>query len=231
MRKILFILIITSNITGAQAQPPVSSDWMTLQLPVSAGDRWQWLNEYSYRTIGQSASLYQLFLRTGAKYLINPHWSAASSIDMVTTRTSSEKDNKNYGREWRIWQELTYKSRPGKKMSWQNRFRIEERFFQQTQNTGAYTSVRFRCRLSATRAITSRWSVQLADEVMEERTRAAWGAFNQNRIYLNSIHQLNTTLQAQAGYYIVLRSASRLQQVFALTVQQKLAFRGGKKHA
>ena len=230
MRRLTLIFLMAWSITYSYSQQPGSSNWFTIQLPVTIDSHWQWLNEYSYRTINESFNMYQLFLRMGARYNVNEKWYVALSYDFTLTRTSSEKMNHEYGRESRIWQELSYRSFLSSKFSLQHKLRIEERFVSANHTDAASSALRVRYRLAALQAITDKWSVQLSDEYMQQYTDQRW-SFNQNRIYLNNLIQLQPALQLQAGYYFVIRPDHEIQHVFAIGLQKRLFLHGGRKNA
>lgn len=143
------------------AQVPHTTQWLSIQLPVVFNKHWQWLNEASYRTLGENISMNQLFLRTGTRYTFNKKWNAASCYDHIYTRVYPDKNEHDFGKESRLWQEVNYEEPLTNKFSLQNRIRIEERFFEKTKLRDAFNAFRFRYRLGVEKEITEKLSVQL----------------------------------------------------------------------
>jgi hypothetical protein len=197
MRKDLFI-ISTIVAKTAIGQPPESSAWLGLQLPVSFNAKWTWHNDAGYRTLGFNYSAYQYLYRTGARYHFNKDWNTAGGLALFFTRSTLEKVD-DIVPEFRGWQELAWNKGIGAKFSIQNRLRVEERWFAATKNIAAYYASRYRYRVSVTRMLTGKWSLQLADEYMRQSVKGKLG-FNQNRVAVSTIYAISATTQLQGGY-------------------------------
>lgn len=206
MRKAILLVITGLIIKNGLSQSATTTHWLTVQLPVIFNKHWQWYNEGSYRTIRESGHLNQLFLRTGVRYTFNDHWNLAACADLVFARLSPDKSEDSYGRETRLWQEVNHQLPLHKKFFLQNRIRIEERFFGETDKNEAYNAMRFRYRLGIVKEINNKWSIQLADEVMEQLQDTEW-QFNQNRVITGAIYQLGPHAQLQATYLWTKRSS------------------------
>jgi Protein of unknown function (DUF2490) len=130
MRQQLFVLAASLLLSiqsgfGQQSQTVV---WNTFQFPVQFSSKWQIHNDISYRTVGVSASAYQYTFRTGIRRFINDKWNVATGLAFFFTRTSFDKTYHEFGREFRLWQEVVKENKLNKKLSLFNRFRTEERF-------------------------------------------------------------------------------------------------------
>ena len=227
MRHLISGMILFFVLAPARPQPK-DYNWATVQVPVEFSKHWQMLNEYSYRSLGESFSLYQVFLRAGARYVFNPSWNAGASFDYILTRTSLQKSNHEYGTELRPWQEVNYNLPLGNNFLLQNRVRVEERFFKAVSNKDAYTGFRFRYRAGCLKKFNSTWGLQLTNEYLEELEKKKL-SFNQNRVFINTICQLDHTTQLQAGYYYVIRPLGQKQHIAVLTFQKRLIFYGRKQ--
>ena len=129
-RQQLFVLAASLLLSlqasfGQQSQTLV---WNTLQFPIRLSTKWQLQTDVSYRTIGASASAYQYTFRTGVRRFIDEKWNVATGLAFFFTRTSFDKTNHEFGREFRLWQEAVKENKLNKKLSLFSRFRTEERF-------------------------------------------------------------------------------------------------------
>ncbi len=190
------ILLFVKCSQGQQANTLV---WNTLQFPIQFSAKWQLHNDISYRTIGASASAYKYTFRTGVRRFINDKWNVATGLALFYTRTSFNKMNHEFGREFRLWQEVVKENKLNKKLSFFSRFRTEERFFAATSIKNKSFALRLRYRLAAVQKIADKWKVQLANEYMRQMSEKQF-SFQQNRLGLTFIHEFNTTTQIQAGY-------------------------------
>jgi Protein of unknown function (DUF2490) len=180
-------------------QQPQTIIWNTLQVPVQLSQKWQLQTDVSYRTIGASGSAYQYTARTGIRSFLNNKWNVATGLALFYTRTSFDKDNHEFGREFRLWQEVVKESRVNKNLSLINRFRTEERFFATTSVKNSFTAVRFRYRLAVVQRLAEKWKLQLSNEYMEQLSQGAL-KFQQNRLGGSILVEFNPLTQLQVGY-------------------------------
>ncbi len=190
------LLLYVQSSFGQQSQTIV---WNTLQLPVQLSSNWQVHNDISYRTIGVSASAYQYTFRTGIRRFINEKWNVATGLAFFFTRTSFDKTNHDFSREFRLWQEVVKENKLNKKLSLFSRFRIEERFFAATSKKDKNFALRFRYRMSLVQTVSDKWKLQLANEYMQQLAGGEF-AFQQNRLGATVIYNENKSTQLQAGY-------------------------------
>ena len=191
------IFLFSSSV--AFCQRPKSGVWLSLQLPISISQKWQWHNDAGYRTLGVSSEPLQYLYRTGVRYSFNKRWSAASGVAFFFSRTSFSKSNDEFGHEFRLWEEVNYQHPVSDKLQWQLRLRTEQRFFETTTIKPKYAAYRFRLRSGITKKINNKWSLQLADEYMQQQTRQEL-SFDQNRLMVSGIYNLNPATQLQGGY-------------------------------
>jgi len=219
----MLLLIMTQ---GTVAQLPTTSVWLTAQLPVNFSTKLQWHNDMTYKTLGIDTRAYQRFYRTGLRYTFSKDWNAAGGFGFSSTNVSTDRHFDEFGKEFRIWQELNYQAGDKKKISIQNRFRMEERFFKATSTKEAFHILNLTPRISFTKYLAKRWDLLLGDEYFEQVFERKF-IFNQNRIITGAIYSINKTTQFQGGYIWVLRKSVSVH-VLQLTYR-KLFLLYGKK--
>lgn len=202
------------------AQQPSTSHWFYVQLPVVFNDHWQWWNEACYRTYGETLRLNQYFIRTGVRYTFNDHWNAAASFDEFFSKVSVRKEDHEFGKERRLWQEVNLQTPLKNNFSLQNRVRIEERFFDETSKAASYNALRLRYRLGASKKLSEKWSIQLSEEFLEQVSHDRLG-FNLNRVSFGGTYQFQSSSQLQGVYYWS-RSSVLSQHIFSLAFQKKI---------
>lgn len=200
------------------SQVPATGNWFALQLPVRLSNKWQWHNDAGYRTIGFSIAAYQYLLRSGIRYNINNSWNTATGYAFFFTRSSFEKADHEFGKEFRLWQELNAQHTFLKSYIIQNRLRMEQRWFDAVGNNDAYFGLRLRHRAAITKVFSENWNLQLADEYMQQLTQGVF-SFNQNRLQLNVIYKMNHAEQVQAGY-MWLNRQRQSQHIITITFQK-----------
>ncbi len=224
MRKLFLLLMLTGLMKYGKAQQNPAIVWGTLQLPLHLSPKWQLPVDFSYRTIGISASALQYTFRTGARRIINDKWNVASGIAFFFTRTSFKKENHEFGSEFRLWQEAVLDNRITNNLVLQNRFRTEERFFSATTIRPAFTALRLRYRLAAIQTINEKWAVQLADEYMHQLAEERF-SFQQNRVNVSFAYLFSSLSRIQAGYIWSKLPASS-QHFITLTYQKIIRLYG-----
>jgi hypothetical protein len=131
--------------------------------------------------------------------IINEKWNVATGLAFFFTRTSFEKTNHEFGREFRLWQEAVKENKLNSKLSLFSRFRTEERFFAATSKKEKNFALRLRYRLAVVQTLSDKWKIQLANEYMRQLAGGEF-AFQQNRLGGTAIWSFNNTTQLQAGY-------------------------------
>jgi hypothetical protein len=220
-KKLLFIMLFT-NLKYSYCQQSIL--WNSIQLPLQLSSKWQVPVDFSYRTIGFSASAYQYTARMGVRRLLNDQWSVATGIAWFFTRKSFNKSDTEFGREVRLWQEALKEKKWSGKFGLQSRARIEERFFSATSVRDAYTSLRLRYRLGLFKLIKEKWRVQLSEEYMEQLISRRF-SFQQNRLGISGAYIFAHMSQLQAGY-IWSELSKSAQHFFIFSFQKTIAFHG-----
>jgi hypothetical protein len=212
-----------------RAQLPGHAYWFTLQVPVQISSKWQWHNDGGYRTLGGQTAPQQYFYRTGIRYQWGHGLNAAVGTAFFFTRTSFSKANGEFGREWRLWQEVQYRHALGRHTALQVRFRPEQRFFAATTQAAAFKALRLRYRLGLTQQLSAKWQVQLANEYMHQ-AKGRRLAFNQHRAMAWGIYQWQPHTQLQFGYMWLQWPRAQHQHILQFTLFKTIGQHANSKH-
>lgn len=223
MKRIFFIAITISG-SRISAQRPETGGWLAVQLPVYFSKHWQWHNDAGYRTLGASVVPFQYLYRTGIRHNFNRQWSTALGVAFFFTRTSFSKKNNEFGREFRFWEEANHQLDISEKLQWQFRFRADQRFFAATSVKAKYTAYRFRFRTGLTQKLNEKWSIQLADEYMQQQANQRF-SFDQNRVILSGIYSLNQSTQL-LGSYMCVTWPTEDQHILVIGVMKNILLHG-----
>lgn len=227
MKRFVTISFVLMSVFG-YSQEPASELWFSAAVPVTFGKtkNWQWHNDAGYRTNGISIMPHQYLYRTGIRKFFSEQWSAATGIAFFSTRVGYKKADHEFGNEYRLWQEINHQYKIFQQLSLQNRLRIEQRFFEAINDKDAYKALRLRYRIGLTQKLSSKWSVQVADEYMRQLQQDQF-LFNQNRFMFTAQRHWNKDVQVQAGYMWLLRSTSS-QHIFTISFQKAITIDGNK---
>jgi hypothetical protein len=228
MRKI--VIMFTSTIIAGKSflQQPGTSNWVTVQTPVIYNSHWQSLHELSFRTLGETFKLNQLFIRNGIRHTFNPKWSTSVICDFVHSSVRPyDKNDLEFGDEMRLTQEVSHRYPLGKTFTLQHRLRIEERFFGKTSLGHDYKAARFRYRLAALKKLADKWDIQLADEFLEQFLGNKF-YYNSNRLSFSGYFRFATNAHIEATYYWI-RFPSQSQHVFSIAFQNRILVKSKRK--
>jgi len=206
----------------AQGQRPSTGIWLSVHLPVQLNQHWQVQNDFNYRTLGNSTAALQHLHRFGLRYFVNNNWGATAGAAFCFTRTSFTKENDEFGKEFRWWQEVNYKTATTPNQQWQLRIRTEERSFAATNDNAAYHAFRYRIKPQLLQQFSKNWALLLADEYMQQHTGNSWH-FNQNRLIINAVYFFNKPTQLQAGYMWLRLPANASQHILTLTFYKTIS--------
>jgi hypothetical protein len=216
MQRGLFIILLVITASTVNAQRPPTGLWTAVNMPVQLSTHWQWHNDGSYRTLGNSTAPLQYLYRPGIRYILNKKWNVASGVAFFFTKTDFEKSHHEFGKEFRLWQEGQLQESIG---SWKLQFRLrtEQRFFEATSLKSKYTAHRFRLKATATKMLSQKWGLLFANEYMRQIKKRAALNFDQSRVIVSAIYQPTSTLQIQAGY-MWLKWPEASQHILSITV-------------
>jgi hypothetical protein len=214
-RRIIFMLLFL--ISGKTfAQRPPTGIWFTVQLPVQVNNKWQIPADFNYRTLGNSTAALQQLHRIGLRYNFTKNWSAAVGAALSYTRTSFTKQNKEFAKEFRYWQEINYKTALTNKLQTQVRIRTEERSFSATSTKAAFHAFRYRIKPQLLQKFSEKWGLLIADEYMQQYAHNIW-SFDQNRFIVNGIYYLNKSTQFHTGYMWLRWPAHSSQHILTIS--------------
>lgn len=211
-------------VKGIWAQRPGQGIWLSLQMPVAIGKKWQWHQDMGYRTVGLSIRPAQYLYRTGLRYRLGQETSVAAGIAGFFTRSLLLADQGEFGKEFRFWQEVNWVREKQQQRQWQVRGRIEQRFFSATKTKSEAYANRFRLRVALTEQIKGPWNVQIADEWMQQQ-KSGTCSFDQNRVILNIIKKGKSQSQWAAGY-MWLKWPRESQHIITVAYQQTIRLHG-----
>ena len=226
MRIFVFILIVIPVFAIAQTRPD-EGVWLTLNMPIDLSSKWQIHNDASYRTLSVSADPLQYLYRTGLRYHINERYSVTGGVAFFFTRTTFNKDNDEFGREFRTWQEFNTIKAISEKRKIQIRFRSEQRFFEETKRRDAFTAHRFRLRINFHQELFKHWSLVLAEEYMQQYANNDF-VFDQNRLITAMAYHIDEKTQLQVGYMWLLWPQESSQHLVNITLQKRIQLYGKK---
>ena len=229
MRKLLFILSIFPLVVYAQPRPEEGA-WLTLNMPIDFSSKWQIHNDASYRTLGTNTEPLQYLYRTGLRYHLNERYSVTGGIAFFFTRTNFNKDNEEFGYEFRTWQEFNANKQLNASRRLQIRFRSEQRFFEETKRRDAFTAHRFRLRVNFHQELSKSWSLILAEEYMHQYANNDF-VFDQNRLIIAMAYQFNEMTQLQFGCMWLLWPQESSQHLVNITFQKRIQLYGKNKRA
>ena len=229
MRKLIFIVCLFPLAVFAQPRPE-EGVWLTLNAPIDLSSKWQIHNDASYRTLGTSSDPLQYLYRTGLLYHFNEKYSVTGGVAFFFTRTSFNKDNDEFGSEFRTWQEFNANERIDASRRLQIRFRSEQRFFEDTKRRDGFTAHRFRLRVNFQQELFKHWSLLLAEEYMQQYANNDF-VFDQNRLITAMAYHINEKTQLQFGYMWLLWPQESSQHLVNITFQKRVQLYGKNKRA
>lgn len=222
MARLSTVIVFICLTYNTLAQRPLTGSWLTLNVPVNFSKKMQWHNDAGYRTLGGSITPLQVFVRTGVRYSFSETLSTAGGIAFFFTKISFDKSDREFGKEFRTWQELNVTKRLGEKLNSIYRLRTEQRFFANTEHKGSYTAYRFRLRTMLQQKIGSRVSLQLSDEYMWQIVKNRM-RFDQNRLAVSLVYKLKDNVQLQPGY-MWLKWPDASQHIVMVTIQKNILY-------
>lgn len=223
------IILLISMAKTAIAQPHGASVWFTGQIPVSFASKWQWQNDFIYKSNGMKAGAYQRFYRTGVKYEISDNWSIAGGIGFFSTLSGSSSKDDELGKEFRLWEDLNYQHDLDDKVSFQNRVRTEERYLHATAQKAAYRILNLNDKVSFARNLSAKWDLIFSDEFFEQVIDHKL-IFNQNRLGALAGFTISKNFQVQTGYIWALRKTFS-QHIIQFTVKKVFSAYGKRDHS
>ncbi len=219
------LLIITTSLISLKviAQRPSSGLWVTVHTHVQLNKKIIWHNVISYRTLGNSIAPYQYMYRTGLRYQINKHFNTAAGVAFFFTRTTFVKENNEMANEFRVWEEMNYKTNLSDNLQLLTRFRTEQRYFSSSNLNPPYNAFRYRLSTQFLQKFSNKFDVQFSEEYFLQNINNNT-VFDQNRIQLNVFYNSNKATQFQMGYMGIQYPQNTLQHILNIGFQKIINF-------
>lgn len=208
--RIYTILLLLLGVFVAEAQQRTESIWQTVQLPVKLSSKLSLHNDAGYRTLGISLLPRQFLFRTGMRYHYSKQTDAAAGVALFFTKTSLNKEEHEFGTEFRLWQEVQQQIKLMKHTNLLLRLRTEQRFFEQPSFRNSFEAYRFRYRGTVQQQLNEKLELQAGFEYMHQLEDGA-NCFNQYRIQPSLLWKMNKHLQLQIMYMII-KSPNEVQR-------------------
>ena len=158
-------------------------------------EHWSWHTEAQFRYYKVNGTFNQMLLRTGANYHLSDRAMVTLGYAYIDTDTAFEEfPGEKKSNEHRIFQQFILKNKVGK-MAFEHRYRLEQRFLQQYDQSD--TQHRARYRLQLTYPLAGRWFLNIYDEIFINLQEPIFG---QNRLYGALGCKVSEHLSFQAGY-------------------------------
>lgn len=160
-------------------------------------DDWGWYAELQPRWRDEGSHLDQVLIRPAVFYAVNDKTSVWLGYAHVTTHPAGKKSFE----ENRVWQQLLHNFEPLGPVSIQSRTRLEQRFIQNSDETGH--KIRQMVRLTMPSAISPKLRWVAYDEYFINLNDTDYGArrgFDQNRFFLGANWSFSPEVKMELGY-------------------------------
>lgn len=195
------ILSVLFLILSTQAFADTEEDgrfWLNInaagKLPA---ENWHWYAELQPRWRQEGSHLDQVLIRPAVFYALNENTSLWLGYAHVTTHP----DGKKSFEENRVWQQVLHNFEPIGSVSIQSRTRLEQRFIQNSDETGH--KIRQMIRLTMPSAISPKLRWVAYDEYFINLNDTDYGArrgFDQNRAFLGANWAFDSDFKLEIGY-------------------------------
>jgi hypothetical protein len=208
---LLFSLLTTANLI-AQSDKNIDHQsilWSRYYNQLLLNEKWSLHSEFDNRLFVQPIQENLYLIRVQGRYKINDHLETGAGFAYFSVDTQVPEINPNYSTpEYRGQQDITWKLNRNK-VTFMQRFQLEERFIHNTnideRLPGTTFSWRFRYRLQADYTFWKK-EKQLLKAVVSDEIMFNFGkkiiknTFDQNRIYAALHYGLNSNLAFELGY-------------------------------
>ena len=208
---LLFSLLTTANLI-AQSDKNIDHQsilWSRYYNQLLLNEKWSLHSEFDNRLFVQPIQENLYLIRVQGRYKINDHLETGAGFAYFSVDTQVPEINPNYSTpEYRGQQDITWKLNRNK-VTFMQRFQLEERFIHNTNKDerlpGTTFSWRFRYRLQADYTFWKK-EKQLLKAVVSDEIMFNFGkkiiknTFDQNRIYAALHYGLNSNLAFELGY-------------------------------
>jgi Protein of unknown function (DUF2490) len=215
--KYAFVLLAIgcpSYSRAAAQNPRVFSDalyWIRYYNQLTLSQKWAWHNEVDNRTFFENNRHQHLIAHTRVHYALGPRTSLAWGLTYSLQDVQSPQAPATASvPEWRPVQEISHMHPLAKRWQLHHRFRIDERFFRNSQNgqltEGYRFNWRFRYRIQLSYQLIplqpsgQYLTAKVSDELMLNAGREINQHFDQNRVYAALEYGLSASFAAEVGY-------------------------------
>ncbi|MEN8928272.1 MAG: DUF2490 domain-containing protein [Flavobacteriales bacterium] len=195
MKKLAILLLFISSL--GYSQESNLGNWLMYIGNKKIGSKWNIHNEVQYRNYNGIGDLEQLLLRTGVGYNLSPNNNnILIGYGFIRSENYDEFGEKSANNEHRIFQQFVTKQSFGR-VSWQHRYRIEERFLE------SGFKMRFRYFLSGNIALNKpklgnkTFYLSAYNEIFVNNKETF---FDRNRIYGGVGYIVNKNIKIELGY-------------------------------
>lgn len=215
MKLSINILFLLLGAFVAVAQQKTESMWQTVQLPIKLSSKLSLQTDAGYRTLGISVLPRVFLVRTGLRYHFSTETNATAGVALFFSKTSLNKAEHEFRKEFRLWQEVQQQLKLMKHTSFVIRLRTEQRFFEQTGLQKKFDAYRFRYRGTLQQRLNEKLILQAGFEYMHQLEDGV-SHFNQYRIQPSLLWKIKKQFQFQTMYMIV-KTPDELQRVLWMT--------------
>jgi len=195
--RMLFFLLLLSTQANADTEED-GRFWLNVNatgaLPL---ENWRWYAELQPRWREEGSHFDQLLIRPAVFYALNKQTSLWLGYAHVTTHPNSKPSFE----ENRVWQQLLHNFEPVGSLSIQSRTRLEQRFIENSHETGH--KIRQMIRLTMPSAISPKLHWVAYDEYFINLNDTDYGArrgFDQNRAFLGVNWAFQPDVKFEVGY-------------------------------
>ncbi|WP_395048729.1 DUF2490 domain-containing protein [Flavobacterium sp.] len=210
--KAFLFFILTSSIVSAQTKKNIDHQnllWTRYYNQLQINDKWSIHSEFDNRVFINPIVQNLFVIRVQGRYKISEQVELGSGFAYFNVATQKPDIDSGFNKpEYRIQQDATLKQNLGK-INLNQRFQIEERFFQNFDKEGLTSGStffwRFRYRIQGDYAFWKKEKQYLkaivSDELMiNAGKKVVNNTFDQNRIYAGLQYGINSSLAVELGY-------------------------------
>jgi len=216
-RKLLIMVIAGLISMPVSASPDEDGRvWFTVNAigPLPAQD-WYWYAEIQPRWREEASEFDQIIIRPAVYYAVSKQSSIWAGYAHVVTDPSGRSSFD----EHRIWQQFLHNFQPIGSVSIQSRTRLEQRFIENSDDTGH--KVRQMLRLTMPSKLNPQLTWVAYDEYFHNLNQTDYGArrgFDQNRAFVGVNWAFKPSLRLEVGYlnqYINNKDTNNMNHVFS----------------
>jgi len=210
--RLLFIIILVCQFINGQNQKNIDQQtltWIRYYNIFPLSEKWAIHSEFDNRSFVNPVHENLFVIRSQARYRANKIMDFGAGFAYFHVNTQSEKVDPDFSvPEYRAQQDLTFINDIAK-ITFHNRFQIEERFIQKADKTGLLNefsfAFRFRYRLQSMFTIweKEKRSVKgtISDEILFNQGKDNRNnTFDQNRFYVALRYHFNPNIGLELGY-------------------------------